>query len=71
MSRTTYELEMKEHDGVRLWRRVTIWGLLYAKEMTSKGKDGLTSVLRNLTKDSAWTDAEGDVSRTRASSSKG
>ena len=31
-------------DRVRL-RCVTIWRLLYAKEMTFKGKDGSTSIL--------------------------
>ena len=50
---------------------VTIQCLLYAKEMTFKGKDGLTSILCNLTKASAWTDSEGNVSGTRASGSKG
>ena len=50
---------------------VTIRRLLYAKEMTCKGKDGSTSVLYNLTNGSAWADSEYDVSRTRTSGSKG
>ena len=50
---------------------VTIRGLLYAKEMTFKGKDGSTSVFRNLTNGSAWTDVENNVSGTRAGGSKG
>ena len=48
-----------------------IWRLLYAKEMTFKGKDGSTSVLCNLTKGSAWTDLEDNVSGTRMGGSKG
>ena len=36
-----------------------------------QGKDGSTSVLCNLTSGLAWTDAEYDVGRTRASGSKG
>ena len=39
--------------------------------MTFKGKDGSTSVFRNLTNGSARTDAENDVSGARASGSKG
>ena len=39
--------------------------------MTLKGKDGLTSVFRNLTNGSAWTDAKDNVGRTRAGGSKG
>ena len=39
--------------------------------MTFKGKDGSTSVFRNLTNGSAWTDAKNNVSRTRPGGSKG
>ena len=50
---------------------VTIQRLLYAKEMTFKGKDGLTSIFHNLTNGSVWADSEYDVGRTRAGGSKG
>ena len=50
---------------------VMIWGLLYAKEMTFKGKDGLTSVLQNLTNDLAWANAEDNISRMGMGDSKG
>ena len=36
-----------------------------------QGKDGSTSVFRNLTKASAWTDAEDNVSGTRTGGFKG
>ena len=39
--------------------------------MMFKGKDGLTSILRNLTNGSARTDSEGNVRGTRTSGSKG
>ena len=45
--------------------------LLYAKEMMFKGKDGSTSVFRNLTNGLAWADMENNVSGARASGSKG
>ena len=45
--------------------------LLYAKEMTFKGKDGLTSILRNLTNGLAWTDLEDNISGTGTSGPKG
>ena len=41
------------------------------KKMTFKGKDGSTSVFRNLTNGSAWADAENNISGTRTSDSKG
>ena len=50
---------------------VTIQRLLYAKEMTFKGKDGLTSVFCNLTNGSAWADSENNVSGARTGGSKG
>ena len=50
---------------------VTIRRLLYAKELTFKGKDGSTSIFRNLTNGSAWADTENNVSRTGTSGSKG
>ena len=50
---------------------VTIQHLLYAKEMTFKGKDGSTSIFRNLTNGVARTDSEDNVSRARTSGSKG
>ena len=34
-------------------------------------KDGLTSALRNLTKDSAWMDAKDNISGARTGGSKG
>ena len=48
-----------------------IWRLLYTKEMTFKGKDGSTSVLRNLINGMAWMDSEDNVGRTGTSGSKG
>ena len=36
-----------------------------------QGKDGLTSILRYLTNDLAWTDAEDNISRMRMGGSKG
>ena len=36
-----------------------------------QGKDGSTSVFRNLTNGSAWADSENNVSGARASGSKG
>ena len=36
-----------------------------------QGKDGSTSVLRNLTNGLAWADLEGDISRTRMDGFKG
>ena len=36
-----------------------------------QGKDGSTSVFRNLTNGSAWTDAEYNVSETRTGGSEG
>ena len=45
--------------------------LLYAKEMTFKGKDGSTSSLLNLTNGVAQADLENNISGTRASGSKG
>ena len=50
---------------------VTIWGLLYTKEMTFKGKDGSTSVLQNLTNDLTWANAEDNISKTGMGDSKG
>ena len=50
---------------------VTIRGLLYAKEMTFKGKDGSTSIFRDLTNGSAQADAEYNVSGARMSGFKG
>ena len=39
--------------------------------MMFKGKDGSTSILRNLTKGSAWADTEDNVGGARVSGSKG
>ena len=50
---------------------VTIWRLLYAKEMTFKGKDGSTSILHNLTNGLAWTDSKDNVSGTGTSGPEG
>ena len=57
--------------AVRVGVSVMIRGLLYAKRNDLQGKDGSTSVLRNLTNGSAWTDSEDDVSRMGVSSPKG
>ena len=50
---------------------VTIWHLLYAKEMMFKGKDGSTSVLHNLTNGLAWANSKDNVGGMRTSGSKG
>ena len=50
---------------------VTIRHLLYAKEMTFKGKDGSTSILQDLTNGVVWADTEDDVGGTRMGGSKG
>ena len=50
---------------------VTIRRLLYAKEMTFKGKDGSTSSLLSLTKGVTRADAEDNVSRAGMGGSKG
>ena len=39
--------------------------------MMFKGKDGSTSIFRNLTNGSAWVDAENNVSGARMGGSKG
>ena len=39
--------------------------------MMFKGKDGLTSILRNLTNGLAWTDLEDNISGTGTSGPKG
>ena len=50
---------------------VTIRRLLYAKEITFKGKDGSTSSLLNLTRGSGRADTENNVSGARTGGSKG
>ena len=57
--------------NIVLCSNVTIRRLLYAKEMTFKGKDGSTSVLYSLTNGSAWADSEDNVSGMRTGGSKG
>ena len=56
--------------GAILYQRVTIRGLLYAKEMTFR-KGWLDFSLLNLTRGVAWTDSENDVGGAGACSSKG
>ena len=48
-----------------------IQGLLYAKEMTFEGKNGLTSVLQYLTNGSVRTDAEDYIGGMRVGNIKG
>ena len=46
-------------------------GSSLCKRNDLQGKDGLTSVLQNLTKGLAWTDAEDNISRMGTGGSKG
>ena len=46
-------------------------GSSLCKRNDLQGKDGLTSVLQDLTNGSAWTDAEDDIRRVRMGSIKG
>ena len=46
-------------------------GSSLCKRNDLQGKDGSTSVFRNLTNGSAWTDAEDNVSGARTGGSKG
>ena len=50
---------------------VMIQGLLYAKEMTFEGKNGLTSVLQYLTNGSVRTDVEDYIGGMRVGNIKG
>ena len=59
-----------KYDGLQSLPACYNPGSSLCKRNDLQGKDGSTSALRGLTNDSAWTDAEDDVSRTRAGSSK-